>query len=123
MMQSLNVVFDVQGTLVGYNQTKVRQLFELFVKNGHTVSIWSNGMRSALPDEYQQYTFRSKFNKAHGRELLSWGNDPKTCIFDIAVEDDKGQSYLSAHSFIWVWDIPNEDLESWFYAKFPKETV
>lgn len=119
-MTKLNVIFDVRGTLVGRKEETVHRLFKMFEQKGHTVSIWTNGMFSDVPQEFQKYPIFRKHNMAFGRELIDNGNDPATSIFDIAVDDDTNQNYLAAHEFIWVHDIPTDadTLTLWFYANY-----
>ena len=107
-MKRLSVVFDIRGTLVGRNEEAVRWLFDWFKARGHRITIWSNGGTSTLLQKYKDIQFSNKFNYSHGKELISWGNDPETCVFDVAIDDDMDQTYLSAKSFIWVHEIPSD---------------
>lgn len=95
----MRIAFDVKGTLDGQYGKFVLGMLEMMLERGHQVTVWSNSYSYAadfvLKHNLQGVSFKTKVSK--------WDIDnDETQFYDVAVEDDKTQTYLAAKKFIWV---------------------
>lgn len=109
----MRVAFDVQGTLEGRNQDKVRALFQWFAAKGAALTVWSNGMRmDVLSLELQkEFGIESDAMWKKTKSDVLWDDDNEESFFDIAVDDDTQQTWLAAKNFIWVHEIPEDSTQ------------
>lgn len=104
----MRIAFDVLGTLKGYKGPALAEAFKKLQAMGHECVIWSS-----------EYSYTVEIKKHYGLENCQceskksksdYGYDEQH-YFDIAVEDDRGQTYLGAHKFAFVDELrSNPDL-------------
>jgi len=103
-LKGKTIAFDVQGTLVGRNQSKVFSLLQWCRSQDMKIIVWSNGIspEQIIKNHYPNWDLSQvEFSKKYSRlEAENWDMQ----IFDYAVEDDLSQNYLAAHEFIFVSD-------------------
>jgi hypothetical protein len=101
----MRVAFDVKGTLSGFDSKKVWKLFRALESKGCEIVIWSN-MPTFARDLVE------KHNLSNDYECKSMKLDvDEENWYDLAVEDDRSQTWLAARKFIFVGDIPETDDE------------
>lgn len=97
----MKIAFDVKGTLYGKNETNVRRLYDAFKSRGHTMFVWSNSIgyaSDAVRDLKLDVEYMSKF-------LPSERDYDTNQYMDIAIEDDRSQTWLAAKKFVFVDDL------------------
>jgi hypothetical protein len=109
----MKIAFDVKGTLVGHHQEKVRKLFHYLVCPENKMFVWSNSWEYAYTTVEDLNLLATPELKKSARDLEDW-NRP---LMDIAIEDDKSQTWLGAKKIIWVDEIPDD------VAKFAKKLM
>jgi hydroxymethylpyrimidine pyrophosphatase-like HAD family hydrolase len=103
----MRIAFDVLGTLKGYKGPALAEAFKKLQAMGHECVIWSS-----------EYSFTLEIKKHYGlecdtmrKESKSENNYEEQHYFDVAVEDDRNQTYLAAHKFVFVDELrSNPDL-------------
>lgn len=110
----MRIAFDVLGTLKGYKGPAIADAFKKLQAMGHECVIWSSeySMTTEIKKHYGlECDTTSKYSKYDGMEL-----------FDVAVEDDRGQTYLGARQFAFVDELrSNADLIVEFILKKANE--
>jgi hypothetical protein len=108
----MKIAFDVQGTLEGPKGEQVLYIFNLLKQQGHELFVWTNGM--IFPNELKNDAiFITKIAKIDC--------DNEEMFMDLAIEDDRYQTYLAAKAFMFVDEIPEkfEDIKE-FLKKYIK---
>lgn len=105
----MRIAFDVKGTIEGPKKKFVLALLYRLQDLGHEVIVWSNSYGYAV-DAVRDNALKAEATSKRGKG--DYGFDDSTYV-DVAVEDDTGQTWLAAKSFVWVNDIP-EDMGSVF---------
>jgi hypothetical protein len=97
----MRIAFDVKGTLQGPKGKFVLGLLLELQKMGHECIVWSNSFGYAVDcvDKYGLKNVRAESKSAkYDRDEANW--------YDLAIEDDVGQTWLAAKRLIFVKDIP-----------------
>ena len=102
----MKVAFDVKGTIDGHKQDLVLKLFKGLQNKGHECVVWSN-LYSYAVDAIRDHklTNTEAMSKMSRFDLRDREMEP----MDIAIEDDRSQTWLGAKRFIFVDEL-NEDL-------------
>jgi hypothetical protein len=105
-----NVMFDVQGTLLGYDGPceNVVKFFKFLQARGHAVSIWSFGGRGMAFDAASKCKLAPKLVMSKQQTLAPAAER----TFDVCVDDDMSSArMLDAKQVIGVFDIPDDESE------------
>lgn len=101
----MKIAFDVKGTIEGPKKDLVLKLFKGFQAQGHTCVVWSNMYSFAIgaikDNDLENTNAMMKFSK--GEAELG-----EVDFFDLAIEDDRRQTYLAANKFLFVDEITEE---------------
>lgn len=95
----MRIAFDVKGTIEGPKKALVLHIFEKLQEQGHTCVVWSNSYGyavDAIKDNNLQNT--EPMDKMSKFDLQERGLEP----FDLAIEDDRSQTWLGAKKFAFV---------------------
>jgi hypothetical protein len=106
----MKIAFDVMGTLEGPKKQLVLKFFKAMKAAGHTCIVWSNSYQYAIDcvkDNNLDVLYQSKTSKS---DLYHYTN-PEEGMMDLAVEDDRRQTYLAARNFLFVDDISEESID------------
>lgn len=95
----MRIAFDVKGTIEGHKKALVLHIFEQLQKQGHTCIVWSNSFSYAV-DAIKNNDLKNTepMQKLSKRDLEELGGQP----FDLAIEDDRSQTWLGANKFAFV---------------------
>jgi hypothetical protein len=114
----MRIACDVKGTLEGPKKAQVVEILKILQGNGAKITVWSNlySYASRALSENKDIHFEGAESKCSKSDLYFNEN----LYFDIAIEDDRMQSYLASKRFIWVDEIPDkvEDVEYWLECYF-----
>lgn len=100
----MKLAVDVKGTLEGHKKQQVLKIIDILSKLGYEVTVWSN-LYSYAVDAVRD----NKLNAQVSSKMTPGDLDfDESRYFNIAIEDDRQQSYLPAKKFIWVDEIPND---------------
>lgn len=110
----MKIAFDVLGTLRGHKGPALAEAFRKLQELGHECVIWSS-----------EYSMTTEIKKHYGLECETMSKQTKgdydyeeKNYFDVAVEDDRGQTYLGARQFAFVDQLrSNADLMVEFILK------
>lgn len=112
----MKIAFDVKGTLIGYHQDKVLKLFYALQSMGCEMFVWSNSINYAfeavkthslkVDAQHVMYKYTTVDVEVEGIEAM-----------DVAIEDDRSQTYLGAKRIIFVDEIPEEPQEMALFIK------
>lgn len=104
----MKVAFDVKGTIDGYKQDLVLKLFKGLQAKGHTCVVWSNCYSYAV-DAIRDHglTNTEPMDKMSRFDLRDRDMEP----MDLAIEDDRSQTWLGAKRFIFVDDLDEETIQ------------
>lgn len=105
----MKVAFDVKGTIDGHKQDLVLKLFHGLQKKGHQCVVWSN-LYSYAVDAVKEHglTNTKTMSKMSRFELKEQEMDQ----MDLAIEDDRSQTWLGAKRFIFVDELDEETVNS-----------
>lgn len=102
----MRIAFDVLGTLKGYKGPALAEAFKKLQALGHECVIWSS-----------EYSMTVEIKKHYGLENCqcmqkeSKAEYNKDEMFDVAVEDQRSQTYLNTRAFAFVDELrSNPDL-------------
>lgn len=98
----MRIAFDVKGTIEGPKKQQVLHMFKAFQEAGHEVVVWSNSIfyaQSAVENNDLKVEYMDKRMKG------DYDFD-ESLFFDIAIEDDRSQTWLAAKKFLFVDEIP-----------------
>ena len=98
----MRIAFDVKGTIEGPKKALVLTIFNRLQEAGHTCVVWSNYYPyavDAIKNNGLQNT--QPMDKLTTTELQERGLEP----FDLAIEDDRSQTWLGAKKFAFVDDL------------------
>lgn len=101
----MRIACDVQGTIEGYKKEFVLRLIRKLMNHGVELTVWSNSYGYAL-DAVKDYDLQCF---AISKKTISDFDFDQTKFFDLAIEDDTHQDFLSSKRFLWVHDIPIQD--------------
>lgn len=95
----MRIAFDVKGTLDGPKSGLVLHIFDQLQKQGHECVVWSNYLDYAVQaikkhnlQNTTPMTKKSKVDMMNSEEGM----------FDLAIEDDRSQTWLGAKKFAFV---------------------
>lgn len=97
----MKIAFDVKGTLDGPKTKFVLAMLIALQEMGHECIVWSNSYGYAV-DCVRNLGL---VNVRAESKTDKWSRDEAN-FYDVAIEDDKQQTWLAAKHFIWVDDIP-----------------
>jgi hypothetical protein len=101
----VKVAFDVKGTIEGPKKELVLKLFKAFQENGYECVVWSNWYRFAVDcikdNKLENTTPETKRSKSDFR-------DYEIPLYDLAIEDDRSQTWLAASRIVFVDELTDE---------------
>lgn len=100
----MKIAFDVKGTIEGPKQKQVLELFWRLQEAGHEMFVWSNLFSYAA----QAIIDHGLPATAIRKNSLTEANDTAYGLMDLAIEDDRSQSYLGAIKIIFVDELESE---------------
>ena len=97
----MKIAFDCLGTLTGSHGPALAEAIVKLQSLGHECVIWSS-LYSYTIDMKNKYALECEtMSKRSKHEMADYEMD----LFDIAVDDDRGQTYLGAKKFVYVDEI------------------
>lgn len=101
----MKIAFDVKGTIEGPKKELVLKLFRGFQNTGHECVVWSNSYGYAV-DAIKNNNLLDTHpeDKKSKRDLEEYGRP----VYDIAIEDDRSQTWLGAKRFVFVDELTEE---------------
>lgn len=97
----MRIAFDVKGTIEG---PKGKVILEAFVKLqglGHTCVVWSN-LYSYATEAIEKHSLNADAeSKRSAYDMEGYDTKP----YDVAIEDDRSQTWLGANKLIFVDEI------------------
>lgn len=115
----MRIAFDCLGTLMGSHGPALAEAIVKLQALGHECTIWSS-MYSYTIEMKNKYGLQIEtMSKMSRYELQERGLE----IFDVAVDDDRSQTYLGAKTFVYVDEITrNSDAIVAFILKRASES-
>ena len=98
----MKVAVDVKGTLEGPKREQILRLMMFFQDQGYEVVVWSN-FYSFADDAVKDLAETSLKDIIAECKKAKWETEEQ---YDIAIEDDRSQTWLAVKNFIWVDEIP-----------------
>ncbi|NJO48172.1 MAG: hypothetical protein HC840_00490 [Leptolyngbyaceae cyanobacterium RM2_2_4] len=101
----MRIAFDVKGTVEGSKGAVILEAFRKLQGAGHTCVVWSN-LYSYATDAIAKHGLDAEAeSKRSTRDLEDYSLEP----FDVAIEDDRSQTWLGAKRLIFVDEITDAD--------------
>lgn len=97
----MKIAFDVMGTINGPKKIQVLAMLRYLKEQGHEVVVWSN-LYSYATDAVRDYAL--DVEAMPKKMMLDYDSEAEA--MDLAVEDDRSQTWLGARNFIFVDEIP-----------------
>lgn len=100
----MRIAFDVKGTLDGVDENRMVRLFRVLEKLGHTMIVWSSDSGFAV-DVMKKHGINGEIYTKYTKgsyEAESYG------LMDVAIEDDRSQTWLAAKQIVFVHDVPDD---------------
>lgn len=108
----MRIAVDVKGTLEGTKRRQIIVMIYELLKADHEVVVWSMDFSMAATAAEnltiileELYDYPNKIEAMSKRTKMDTEAEDH---FDLAIEDDRGQHWLAAKSFIWVDEIPKD---------------
>ncbi len=104
-----SVAFDVKGTIEGPKKELVLRLFKSLQSKGVKCVVWSNlysYATDAIKDNNLENTYAE--SKRTISEFKEWGLEP----FDLAIEDDRSQTWLASKRLIFVDELTDQFVDT-----------
>lgn len=99
----MKFAFDVKGTIEGHKGAVIVEALKKLQALGHECVVWSN-LYSYTVDAVKKHGLTAEtMSKRSKNEMREYEMD----LFDVAIEDDRSQSYLGAKNFVFVDEITN----------------
>lgn len=105
------VAFDVKGTIEGPKKDLVLKLFRGLQEKGHKCVVWSNLYSYAIDAIVDNGLNNTEPFKKYTKGDVAEGIYNDTDTVDLAIEDDRCQTYLAAHRFLFVDEITEETVK------------
>ena len=106
----MRIAFDVLGTLKGYKGPALAEAFKKLQAMGHECVIWSSEYSMTIEIK-KHYGLECETMRKQAKYEMRNDNGEYEGLFDVAVEDDRSQTYLGAHKFAFVDELrSNPDL-------------
>jgi hypothetical protein len=99
----MTIAFDVKGTLEGPKGKFVLGLLLKLQEMGHECVVWSGSYGYAV-DCVAKYGLE---NVRAESKSDKWSRDEAN-FYDVAIEDDRGQTWLAAKKIVFVDELPND---------------
>jgi len=99
----MRIAFDVMGTLAGTKGDVLLEAFRKLQDLGHTCVVWSNSISYAVETVKKHNLNTDAQWKKSKFDLEDFSMEP----YDVAVEDDRSQTWLGANAFVWVDEVTN----------------
>lgn len=113
----MRIAFDVLGTLRGHKGPALAEAFRKLQELGHECVIWSSEY-SMTTEIKKHYSLECETMSKRAKYEMRNDNGDYENLFDVAVEDDRGQTYLGARQFAFVDELrSNADLMVEFILK------
>jgi hypothetical protein len=95
----MRIAFDVKATIEGPKKEQVLKLFRDLQAKGHTCHVWSNSYGYAVDAiRDNKLTNTEALSKFSMYDVENYGQT----MYDVAIEDDRKQTYLGAKAFVFV---------------------
>lgn len=107
----MRVAFDVKGTIEGPKKDLVLKLFRGLQEKGHTCIVWSNLYSYAIDAVVNNKLENTEPNRKYSKGDVAEGIYASTTMFDLAVEDDRSQTWLAANRFLFVDEITEDSVK------------
>lgn len=99
----MRIAFDVKGTIEGPKKKFVLGLLQYLHGMGHEVIVWSNSYEFAKDAVRDNGLINVKFQS---KETVMDLDEESSHMMDLAIDDDRSQTWLASRRFIWVHDLP-----------------
>jgi hypothetical protein len=96
----MKIAFDVAGTIEGPKQKEILELFWRLHGAGHELFVWSNSYGYAI-DAVKKYNLPAA-------TMLKYGRGDSQDLMDVAIEDDRSQTWLGASKIVFVDELSNK---------------
>jgi len=103
----MKIAFDVKGTIEGPRKIQVLAMLRHLKELGHEVIVWSN-LYSYATDAVRNYDLNVEATSK--KMMLDY--DSESEAMDLAIEDDRSQTWLGAKKFLFVDEIPDNSTEA-----------
>lgn len=97
----MRIACDVLGTIQGPKGKQIIEALRKLIEQGHEVVVWSSDYGLAV-NATQRYDLGVE---AMGKLSKYEMKEREQELFDVAIEDDRNQTYLGAKRFIFVDEI------------------
>lgn len=101
----MRIAFDVLGTIQGPKGRVIIEAFKKLQAAGHETVVWSSDYGLAINAVTRYDLNADAMGKLSGYEM----REREMELFDVAIEDDRGQTYLGTRRFIFVDEITTAD--------------
>lgn len=108
----MRVAFDVKGTIEGPKKELILKLFKGLQEKGHTCVVWSNLYSYAVDAIVDNNLENTEPEQKYSKGDVASGIYPSRKAFDLAIEDDRGQTYLAANRFLFVDEITEKAVQN-----------
>lgn len=98
----MKIAFDVKGTIDGPRGKIILEAFRKLQELGHECIVWSNSLGYAH-DAVKSHGLNADFMSK--KMMLDYDSEDEA--MDVAIEDDRSQTWLGAKRFIFVDEITN----------------
>lgn len=102
----MRIAVDVKGTIEGPKQVSILAMIRRAQELGHEVVVWSNSFGYAV-DAVKKHSLNCE---PQDKKMKSDLDNDESAFFDLVIDDDMSQDWLAAKRFLWVRDIPNDDI-------------
>lgn len=99
----MKIAFDVMGTIEGPKKNQVLAMIRHLKEHGHEVVVWSN-LYSYATDAVEDYDLQVE---AMSKKMML-DYDSESEAMDLAIEDDRSQTWLGAKKFLFVDELPHD---------------
>lgn len=115
----MRIAFDCLGTLMGSHGPALAEAIPKLQALGHECVIWSSLYSYTIEMKNKYKLNVETMEKRSTYEMREYEME----LFDVAVDDDRGQTYLGAKAFVYVDEITkNSDAIVAFILKRATET-
>ncbi len=97
----MRIAFDCHGTLLGYRGEVIAEAFKKLQELGHECVVWSNAY-GYTTDAVNKHSLKAPTMTKKTRGDIE---DYEMGLFDVAIDDDRSQTWLGAKNFVWVDEV------------------
>lgn len=102
----MKIACDVMGTLEGRKKKQILKMLDIFSRAGADITVWSN-LYSYAVDAVKNNNLKAEYDS---KKMMLDYDDPSEAM-DLAIEDDRSQTWLGARRFLFVDEIPEDMAE------------